>query len=243
VKSQLLAVTKPGCPACEETKPVLGKLKKKVSFAKVSFAEVNADSHPSAVRAYGVEAFPDFIYENRNGKVFHMPWKGIPKVTNVVRWVDDVKKGSAPKSPSKAAKNECVQCGNGNGSGVSPAVWGPPVWFIIHMVALMYPRQPSPRERQEARDFFTGLQKVLPCSYCKKHFAEELATLDPDTFRNRDTLFEWTVKFHDSVTERVSKYHPEKKQPRHTVNYWRKYYKLVAMRAGKDVNAPEPKRT
>jgi thiol-disulfide isomerase/thioredoxin len=229
MKSHVLAVTKPGCPACEETKPVLGKLKKAVK--QVRFAEVNVDSHPSVMEKYNVEAFPDFVYTNRHGKKYHMPWKGVPQVTNVVRWVDDVKRGSAQENPVE--KNECKECG---ANGISPRTWGPPVWFVIHIVALMYPRNPTASERQEMIDFFTGLQKVLPCASCKEHFAKELATLDPDTFRNRDTLFEWTVAFHDSVTERVSRYHPEMAQPRRPVNFWRKHYKMMAFRANTNLN-------
>lgn len=235
MKSQVLVVTKPGCPACEETKPVIKKIKKKVSFA-----EINADSHPSVVEKLGVQAFPDFVYTNRTGKVFHMPWNGVPNVANVERWIDEAKRGSASSTPAR--KNTCKECG-ADGNGVSPRIWGPPIWYAIHTLALMYPRTPTATEKKEMKDFFFGLQKVLPCTYCKDHFAQELAGLDPDTFRNRDSLFEWTVAFHESVTQRVSKWHPEMAQPRHTVNYWRKHYKLIALYHAKKTLAKKQKPT
>ena len=222
-KSQVLAVTKPGCPACEQTKPAISKAKSKV-VKKVRFAEVDAERHPSAVQDLGVRAFPDFVYKNKEGVVHHMPWSGVPSATSIVRWVDDVRQGKTGDIGS-VKKNECLQCGH-DGQGVAPGVWGPPLWFVIHMVALMYPSAPSAAQRAETIAFFEGLQAVLPCAYCQKHFAKELSTMDRAAFKNRDSLFEWTVRFHDSVSERT-----HSSQPRHGVLYWRKYYKRLALRS------------
>jgi hypothetical protein len=93
-------------------------------------------------------------------------------------------------------------------------------------VALMYPQKPTAAERLEVVQFFQGLHKVLPCEQCQHHYAQELKTMDKAIFDTRDTLFEWTVKFHDKVSDRT-----HSTQPRHTVNYWRKFYKRAAERA------------
>jgi thiol-disulfide isomerase/thioredoxin len=226
-KSQMMVVTKPGCPACENTKPALKKAKSALTKKKVRFAEINADENQTLVEQLGVQAFPEIIYKKASGKIQKMPWHGVPGPTSIVQWADKAASGKNPsssKKKSKKSEDQCVECHNEG--GVNPKIWGPSLWFVIHMMALMYPQNPTAAQRLEAVHFFQGLQKVLPCEYCQKHFAEELKTMDPATFDNRDTLFEWTVKFHDKVSDRT-----HSKQPRHTINYWRKFYKKAAERA------------
>lgn len=221
--SQFIAVTKPGCPACEEAKPEIVKAKSTIK-KKVTFAHIDADVHPSALEKYEVQAFPDFVYKNAQGKVHHMPWNGMPTVTSIVEWLENVRKGKKVTNTDTNAAAPCAQCGNGH--GVSPTVWGPPLWFVIHMVALMYSRKPTAAERLKTVKFFRGLADVLPCDYCKKHYAKELSTMDLAAFDSRDTLFSWTVKFHDSVSDRT---HSD--QPRHPEHYWRNHYKQIAYNA------------
>lgn len=216
-KSAVMAVVKPGCPACELAKPEL---------ARARIPKINADTDPQLVEKLGVEAFPDIVYTNSRGAVHHMPWpsKGQPKAADIVRWTNSVRGGHTPL-PQQTRKTQCARCGP---DGVAPSVWGPPVWFAIHMVALMYPSRPTASQKREAKDFFHGLQRVLPCSYCQKHFAKELATIDPKVFASRDALFAWTVAFHDSVSDRT-----HSTQPRRSVQEWRDHYKRIALRSTK----------
>ena len=218
MKSQVMAIVKPGCPACENAKPELKKLKK---ATPLPFEQIDADEHPSVVDDLGIEAFPDFVYKNSKGAILHMPWptQGAPTASRIVKWVESMRKN--PGASSKNAKNGCSQCAAG---GVPPSEWGPPLWFIIHIVALMYPRNPTAAEQYTMMKFFRGLQPVLPCDYCKKHFAVELKTMDKAAFASRDTLFKWTVDFHDSVSERTGS-----TQPRQSVSYWRDHYKRALM--------------
>ena len=220
MKSELVVVTKRGCPACEHTKPVLKKLQKQLPHR-----EIDADARPDVVQALGTKAFPDIAYIAKDGVVHRMPWNGVPDVPKIVRWAAGVK--SAAKQPRKTkqpSQQPCARCGPGGAEGgASPAVWGPPVWFAIHMLALMYPREPSKKERVGIKQFFVGLQKVLPCDDCRRHFAEELARMDQTVFDSRDSLFAWTVAFHDKVSART-----HSTQPRHSLAYWRRYYKNAA---------------
>lgn len=223
-KSMVMAVTKPGCPACEQTKPSILKASKNVQQKRVRFQEVNADTQPQIVNQLNVQAFPEFIYKNRQGQVHKMPWTGIPTPSQIVSWVDAVAKRQRPKPRSNSNKNtraQCSKCSAGsNGPGVDPKIWGPPLWFVIHTVALSYPRRPSPRQKTQMKRFFQELKDHLPCHYCQKHFAKELESVPASVFASRDSLFEWTVKFHDKVSDRT--HNP---QPRHSVAYWRQYYK------------------
>ena len=217
MKSLAMAVVKPGCPACDQMKPAL---------AKAHLHQINADTHPSMVEDLGVEAFPDVVYRTHEGTLHHMPWGTdgtLPDAAAIVRWIDQTRSGkprSGKPPPSTGKKPECAKC-SAQG-GVPPSVWGPPLWFVIHVVALMHPQRPTPAQKKNARAFFTGLEKVLPCSYCQKHFAAELATMDPGVFASRDALFGWTVDFHTRVNQRT-----HSTQIRHTPRYWRDHYKRL----------------
>lgn len=82
------------------------------------------------------------------------------------------------------------------------AAWGPPVWQTIHFVALAY--------RGENRDayvaFYEALRGALPCSACAQHYSKELDE-DPvqDNLGSNGELFNWTVRIHNSVNERLGK--------------------------------------
>ena len=76
MESQVIAVTKQGCPACEQSKPAIQKAEKRVK--KVRFKGLDVDTHPDLVDKYNVQAYPEFVYTNRQGKLHKMPWTGVP---------------------------------------------------------------------------------------------------------------------------------------------------------------------
>jgi thiol-disulfide isomerase/thioredoxin len=232
MESQVIAVVKPGCPACEESKPGIQRAKKQVTQKKVRFQEVNYDQHPEIAEQLNVQQFPELVYTNRNGHMHTMPWNGIPTAKDIVNWIDTIAHKPTSLIPSlkpalkpalKPKQKTCEQCGP---NGIDKKIWGPPLWYVIHMTALMYPRKPTLRDRKKMKQFLTGLSDVLPCSYCQKHYTKELQQLPEGVFDSRDTLFEWTVTFHDSVSDRT--HNP---QPRRSVEYWKFYYKQQAMKA------------
>jgi len=224
IQSQVMAVVKPGCPACEQTKPHLKPLKK---LKTVRFQEVNADTQPDLVDTLEVTAFPEVVYKDRHGQVFKMPWNGIPTSKNITQWINGIKKksgGADIHQPPSSAMKRCTDCGPG---GIDPSVWGPPLWYVIHMQALMYPSKPTRQEKQKMISFFEGLVDVLPCQSCSTHYKQELARLDrTKTFGSRDALFGWTVRFHNSVSKRT-----KNPQPQRPVSFWKEYYKKQLMEA------------
>ncbi len=87
-----------------------------------------------------------------------------------------------------------------------PAVWGPIFWMTIHIVALGYSDSPSYSEKRAAKEFYEGLQFLIPCPKCKEHYRENLK-LHPITpsLDNRRDLFKWTVKMHNIVNKQLGK--------------------------------------
>lgn len=218
MESQVIAVTKAGCPACEETKPQIRRAEKKVK-KKVRFEGVDVDTNPDIVKTYDIKAFPEFVYTNRHGIVHKMPWQGVPTPQSIVQWIDSVRdKTSSNVQASTEGGGRCTDCASGG--GVDPSIWGPPLWFVIHTTALSYPRTPTISQKRDMQRFFQELKDHLPCTYCQKHFAKELSSINSSVFASRASLFEWTVKFHDKVRKRTTG-----KTSQHSVSYWKTYYK------------------
>jgi len=223
IQSQVMAVVKPGCPACEETKPHLKQLKQ---LKRVRFKEVNVEEHPDVVDRLHVTGFPEVVYQDRHGQIYKMPWNGIPTSSNIRAWIEGIQK-KQPQQQTGVTSNamkRCTDCGSG---GIDPSVWGPPLWFLIHMQALMYPSKPTQLDKEKTMAFFDGLVQVLPCASCAMHYRTEMAGLDrKKTFSSRDALFSWTVDFHNRVSERT-----KNPQPRQGVAFWKRQYKRQLMQA------------
>jgi hypothetical protein len=87
-----------------------------------------------------------------------------------------------------------------------PAVWGPIFWMTMHIVALGYPESPSYSEKKAAKEFYEGLQHLIPCPTCKLHYAENLKNLPvTPSLDNRRDLFKWTVDMHNMVNKQLGK--------------------------------------
>jgi hypothetical protein len=89
---------------------------------------------------------------------------------------------------------------------MSPVVWGKYLWTSIHFIALGYPMEPTDQEKENYRDFFVHLWKVIPCARCAQNYKLHLEELPIDGFLdNRDVLFEWTVNLHNIVNRDLGK--------------------------------------
>lgn len=101
---------------------------------------------------------------------------------------------------------------------VDQSLWGKHMWHCMHMVALGYPARPTDEEKRRYKQFYLGLQYVLPCTTCAKHYAQNLKTLPIDQYLdNNIRLFEWTVRLHNLVNTQLGK-------PERTVEESMRYY-------------------
>lgn len=97
-------------------------------------------------------------------------------------------------------------------SGVSTEVWGPCAWKFLHAITFRYPETPTMDERAAMYNLLSSLQLVLPCTKCRKHFAEYLsdpvtgiANPDSQHLANRVAVSEWMVGLHNDVNRRLQK--------------------------------------
>ena len=89
----------------------------------------------------------------------------------------------------------------------SPEVWGPAFWFSLHNGAARYPVNASPLWRGRMKYFIMGIPVMVPCEKCADHataYIESGSGLE-EVVKNRDTLFNFFVKFHNFVNERLGK--------------------------------------
>jgi|TARA_B110000259_G_scaffold163323_1_gene188571 hypothetical protein len=83
-------------------------------------------------------------------------------------------------------------------------IWGKHMWNTIHFVALGYPNNASNVDRDNYRNFYINIEKIIPCQECATHLKENLSDIPIDTYLNsREKLFEWTVLLHNLVNKHL----------------------------------------
>ena len=97
-----------------------------------------------------------------------------------------------------------------NHNGLITTIWGNCAWEFLHNVSFGYPDNPSEEDKQNYYNFFTSLQYVLPCSYCREHYANFISTehkLSLSVFENKNTLTKWLYDLHNSVSNKLGIYY------------------------------------
>lgn len=91
--------------------------------------------------------------------------------------------------------------------GVSPLIWGPACWKMLHMMAAAYPETPTDIDKENAYNYFLALGGMLPCEFCKKHYRTTLSALNfnMNVFDSQETLFRFVFDLHNAVNARLRK--------------------------------------
>lgn len=89
---------------------------------------------------------------------------------------------------------------------MNPKIWGPYMWFILHIISFEYPHNPTEHEKNAYRDFFQTLKYILPCKDCRKHYTKHIQQY-PITphLDSKKTLIDWLVQVHNSVNISLNK--------------------------------------
>lgn len=77
-------------------------------------------------------------------------------------------------------------------------IWGKCGWVLIHSIAINYPENPSPSEKENMINFFKLLGDVLPCRYCRQHYRRNMKEL-PINVNSKMELIWWTIDLHNRV--------------------------------------------
>lgn len=95
-------------------------------------------------------------------------------------------------------------------NGMMTKVWGPPGWLFLHCLTFGYPYQIDEmnhehfEKKNQYKQFFYYLGKVLPCKYCRESYDKYYKELPIDNFLNsRHDLTLWLYKIHNKVNDKL----------------------------------------
>jgi hypothetical protein len=101
-----------------------------------------------------------------------------------------------------------------DGNGFNPDVFGPPFWFVMHIVAHNFPvdHRATPATSRKYMRFYRSIGDVLPCRKCREHYRMHLkgATcreISLENFKDRDSIIRWVHGLHNCVNRHLSKPH------------------------------------
>ena len=92
-------------------------------------------------------------------------------------------------------------------NGMLTSVWGPSMWFTLHIISFNYPVKPTKDQKKEYFNFFKNLGNILPCSYCRLNYKKNIKSvkLDMSVMKNRKTLSLWLYNLHNEINKMLGK--------------------------------------
>lgn len=89
---------------------------------------------------------------------------------------------------------------------LKPSFWGPSAWKFLYTVALGYPSDPTPQEKQAAANLLESLHFLLPCANCRQNVSRELENAPyNDALRNQENFTNYVYMIESSVARRLGK--------------------------------------
>ncbi len=90
---------------------------------------------------------------------------------------------------------------------LNPTIWGPPTWFLMFSIILAYPDNPSENDKQNIKNFFIYIGKVLPCQKCRNNFEQQFKNypLNNDILSKRDLLVNWLLNIYNDTNKTIGK--------------------------------------
>jgi hypothetical protein len=92
-------------------------------------------------------------------------------------------------------------------NGMMTAVWGPPMWHVLHTISFNYPVKPSAEDKKHYREMIQNLRYTLPCGKCRENLDSNLKAvpLRPTDMASRDAFSKWMYRLHEHINEMLGK--------------------------------------
>ena len=90
-------------------------------------------------------------------------------------------------------------------NGMNPKIWGPALWFVLHIISFNYPVSPNKNDKRNYFIFLKSLENILPCKSCRDNLKEHFKNIDMNIFDNRDTFSQYIYKLHNIVNSTLDK--------------------------------------
>ena len=92
------------------------------------------------------------------------------------------------------------------GQAMDPNVWGPPLWDLLFTIA--FKSHSTAENVSDLQHLFILLEKVMPCSHCRRSYAMYRKEVKPTTVirvndPNSAAVWLWTI--HDMVNQKLGK--------------------------------------
>lgn len=89
---------------------------------------------------------------------------------------------------------------------ISPEIWGPHYWFVLHSMAYNYPEYPTNVTKKKYYEFIQNLPLFLPDQKMGNDFAGLLDKYPISPFLdNRESFIRWTHFIHNKVNVKIGK--------------------------------------
>jgi Erv1 / Alr family len=92
-------------------------------------------------------------------------------------------------------------------NGLITKIWGNSTWTSNHAITFGYPIEPSEEQKNDYRNYFMLLGKVLPCRYCRDSYTQFIndgdAQLTDKDLESRDGLTRWFYRMHNAVNNKL----------------------------------------
>ena len=107
----------------------------------------------------------------------------------------------------KKTKSPFTEIDYNSGEGMMTAVWGPPMWHILHTISFNYPTKPTEEQKKNYYNYYKNLKNILPCKFCRDNLTNNLKNhkLTKAVMKNRDTLSRWVYQLHEIVNIMLGK--------------------------------------
>lgn len=94
-----------------------------------------------------------------------------------------------------------------SGDGFVTKIWGPMMWFMLHIISFNYPVHPTAKHKADYRNFVLSLANILPCGLCRSNLSDNFAKcpLTLADMANRDAFSRYIYKLHEIVNDMLEK--------------------------------------
>lgn len=92
--------------------------------------------------------------------------------------------------------------------------WGPPAWVFLHSITFNAPKVIKEPMTTQYTSFFTSLQFMLPCKYCRQSYVYFLEKLPiKDYCDTRVGIVYWLYALHNLVNHKLNLQHKKNVKP------------------------------
>jgi hypothetical protein len=82
------------------------------------------------------------------------------------------------------------------------AIWGPPMWYLIHKISYGLPENVSISEQQLLMKYYSLLVYLIPCPYCAHHFQTAMKVkVFSKSIATRQSTVAWFRTLHNEINE------------------------------------------